>query len=131
MAGDCRRGGGGSTAWETFSYEGNPALGGLKDGVGLLLDLGGVQKVQQVTVALQGTGTALELRAAPKTASVPPAESAQDYRLLETVTDAGSRAVFRLEQPRPARYLLLWLTSLPPEDSDSYRGKVAEVKVFG
>lgn len=120
-----------STAWETLRYDGNPALGGLKGGVGLLLDLGRVQDVQRVTVALRGAGTAVELRAAPATATIAPIDSAQDYRLLATVAAAGSSAPFELRKPVPTRYLLVWLTSLPPESEDSYRGGVAEVKVYG
>jgi len=73
----------------------------------------------------------VELRAAPEEAAVAPAASAQDYRLVGTVADAGTTALFRLQQPAPTRYLLVWLTSLPPEGADTYRGRVAEVKVYG
>ncbi len=120
-----------STAWETLTYRGDPALAGLKDGVGLLLDLGRVQEVRSVRVELQGEGTTVELRAAPEEAAVAPAASAQDYRLVGTVADAGTTALFRLQQPVSTRYLLVWLTSLPPEGADTYRGRVAEVKVYG
>lgn len=120
-----------STVWETQTYFGNPALGGQKDGVGLLLDLGSVQEVRSVEVVLQGTGTSLELRATPPTATVAPSQSAQDYRLVSSVAEAGIDANFRLRSPVPTRYLLVWLTALPPEDAGSYRGRVAEVRVYG
>lgn len=120
-----------ATAWETLTYYNNPALGGEKDGVGLLLDLGRIHDVRLVTVDLEGTGTSLELRAASSSAAVPPSGSAQDYRLLGTVSDAGSSAVFRLKKPVTTRYLLVWLTRLPPEGANSFRGGVAEVKVLG
>jgi putative peptidoglycan lipid II flippase len=119
-----------ATAWETLDYYDDPGMG-QKDGVGLLLDLGTVHDVSLVKVALQGTGTSLELRAARASAAVAPANSAKQYRLLGTVTDAGSSAVFRLKQPFSTRYLLVWLTSLPPDGTAVYRGRVAEVKVFG
>ncbi len=120
-----------ATAWETYSYDGNSALGGLKDGVGLLLDLGRAQDVRSVTVGLQGIGTTLELRAASPTATQAPAESAGQYRLLGTATDAGMSATFELKKPAHTRFLLVWLTALPVEDSNSFRGRVSEVKVFG
>lgn len=120
-----------STSWETLTYRGDPALAGLKEGVGLLLDLGRVQEVRSVRVELQGEGTTVELRAAPEEAAVAPAASAQDYRLVGTVANAGTTALFRLQQPASTRYLLVWLTSLPPEGADTYRGRVAEVKVYG
>ena len=37
-----------ATAWSTLEYRGSPAFGNLKDGVGLLLDLGGAQEVAGV-----------------------------------------------------------------------------------
>ena len=119
-----------STVWETFTYRGNPALGGLKDGVGLLFDLGRRKAVRSVTVELQGAPTTVELRAAPVEATVAPQQSAQDYRLLGTVVATGNSAEFRLPQPVQTRYLLVWLTSLPPEAEGLYRGRVAEVKVY-
>jgi serine/threonine protein kinase len=120
-----------ATAWQTLTYYNNPALGGEKSGVGLLLDLGRVHDVRLVTVDLEGTGTSLQLRAAPASAAVAPSDSDQQYRLLGTVSDAGSSAVFRLKQPVSTRYLLVWLTRLPPEGANSFRGGVAEVKVLG
>ena len=82
-------------------------------------------------MALDGQGTNLELRAAPESAATAPTGSAEDYRLLEAIEDAGSTATFALDQPVRTRFLLVWLTSLPPETSTTYRGKVADVEVLG
>nr|MBA3310296.1 hypothetical protein [Nocardioidaceae bacterium] len=119
------------TAWETLRYDNDPALGGLKPGVGLVLDLGGVTPVRQVVVALQGLGTAVQLRAAPQSATVAPTGSAAAYPLLDTVESAGTEVEFTFAQPVRTRFLLVWLTSLPPEGTGSYRGRVAELEVLG
>lgn len=120
-----------STAWETLNYFNNPALGGLKGGVGLVLDLGSVRDIGRVTVTLQGSPTSLQLRAAPPSDQTAPMQSANQYRRLGTVRRAGTKAVFALKQPVATRYVLIWLTSLPPDGPNTYRGRVAEVKVFG
>jgi putative peptidoglycan lipid II flippase len=120
-----------TTAWETLRYDNNPELGGIKDGVGLILDLGQAQTVSRVSTTLLGEGTDLELRVAPESAGTPPSGSAEEYRLVDEVLDAGTDVTFDLDQPVRTRYVLLWLTKLPPETSDTFRGRVADVEVRG
>jgi putative peptidoglycan lipid II flippase len=120
-----------ATAWQTVTYYGNPALGGIKDGVGLVLDLGANHNVSRVDVMLTGSPTNLQLRAAPASASVAPASSAHQYRLVASRKDAGTSVAFHLRQPVSTRFLLVWLTSLPPDGANAYRGGVSEIKVFG
>ncbi len=121
-----------STSWTTLRYDLNPQLGGLKPGVGLVLDLGGVKTVRRVVVDLGGTGTTVELRAAgPHVTGAPPTRSADDYRLVATLTNVGSQAVFTLDRPVQTRYLLVWLTRLPPIGNNRYRGSISGIKVTG
>jgi putative peptidoglycan lipid II flippase len=111
------------TAWTTSSYKRRPDLGGLKPGVGLVLDLGLVTSVRAVTVDLVGSGTNLELRAADQQGT-----TADDYVAVASATDARREVVLEPDDAIEARYLLLWLTSLPPDGSD-YRGGISEVTV--
>lgn len=110
------------TAWRTLRY---PTGGGR--GVGLLLDLGRVRTVSGVDVALVGSGS-VELRSPGIAASPPPGLDA--YGVL---TRASSRAgEARLRAPRPvlARYLVVWLTNLPP-DGGGFRGGIRTITVHG
>lgn len=118
------------TAWETESYFGDPRLGGQKPGVGLILDLGRAEEVSQVKVTLQGDGTSLQLRAAPEDAAAPPATAGNAYTLLDGATDQGTNVTLAPQTSVSTRYLLVWLTSLPP-DGANYRGRIAEIKVLG
>jgi hypothetical protein len=111
------------TAWTTSSYKRRPDLGGLKPGVGVVLDLGSATTVRTVTVDLVGSGTSLELRAADEMGA-----TAADYQPVASATDAGRRAVLEPEDTVQARYLLIWLTSLPADGSD-FRGGIREVTV--
>ncbi|MGH3447453.1 MAG: protein kinase family protein, partial [Nocardioidaceae bacterium] len=102
-----------STSWETMAYYGDPELGGLKSGVGLVLDLGKTQKVGRVSLDLVGKPTSVQLRAAPASATSAPTSSASDYTMLGSHKAAGSNATFTLDKPARTRYLLVWFTSLP------------------
>src|SRR5207342_3283873 len=46
-----------ATSWGTLTYRGNPKLGGLKSGVGLIIDLGKVVGASSVEVTFVGTPT--------------------------------------------------------------------------
>lgn len=120
-----------TTAWDTKTYFNHADLGGLKDGVGIVLDLGQVRTVDKVEVTLVGTGTDVELRAAPQSAGSAPTDSAEQYTAVGQLSGAGSDAVFTLDQPVQTRFLLIWLTSLPHVGGDQYRGGVADVTVTG
>lgn len=158
-----------ATAWTTQTYYGSPALGGLKDGVGLVVDLGSVREVRTVGLDLLGRGTDLQVRAAvvpagtavgsPGSAS-PPARLDGFPVMLGSASDTGSSVAVRAPEPVTTRYLLVWLTSLPPvsptatvpgagdgsggtaldpgrtgpggpSGPTAYRGGVAEVRVSG
>jgi hypothetical protein len=121
------------TAWTTKTYETSPRLGNQKEGVGLVFDLGSVQTVTSVDVGLLDGGTSLELRATgPEvTGSDYPTDSGTSYALVDSVTGADSDARFELDQPIETRYLLVWLTSLPPVDAAHWRGGITDILVTG
>lgn len=113
------------SAWPTKTYNDPFGPSGLKDGVGLLLDLGEVRDVSSVEVTVQGGATDLELRVAEDAG-----DAVEDYELVGTAGDVFPTAVIRPDGDVRARYLLLWLTALPAQDG-GYRGEVAEVAVTG
>jgi len=115
------------TGWRTLTYRGNPQLGGLKSGVGIVLDLGSEQVVGSVEVHLVGSPTSLELFATAPGVDDPPAELSETRRVTGVTAD-GSTAVLRVEPAQRTRFLLVWLTSLP-EVTGGYRGEIAEVTV--
>jgi putative peptidoglycan lipid II flippase len=119
------------TRWKTVRYIGDPKLGGLKRGVGLIVDLGKPAEVSEVDLRLSGKGTNLDIRVPKKnTASVtkPPMSSDSQWRTVGKQAKAGSSATIRLEDPVTTRFVLVYLTSLPKEGS-GYRGGIYEVEV--
>jgi hypothetical protein len=115
------------TGWRTLTYRDNPQLGGLKSGVGLILDLGSEQEVGSVEVKLVGSPTDIELYATAPGVDDPPAELA-DARRLTGITADSTTAVLRVEPDQRTRFLVVWLTKLP-KVSGGYRGEIAEVTV--
>lgn len=112
------------TAWITKTYDDPFGPGGLKDGVGLVLDLGETRDVSRVVVRVLGGPTDLEVRVAQDAG-----DALEDYELLAGPAAADPRAVVEATEAVSARYVVVWLTSLPPADDGGYRGEVAEVTV--
>jgi hypothetical protein len=115
-----------STAWQTMTYYGNPQFGLLKEGVGLVVDLGAPEEVSSVVVTLQGRPTSLEILAAPDGAGQP--DNVDNLQRVAGAQDVGGRTVLDLDEPVTTQYLVVWLTSLPPVE-DGFRGRIAEIVV--
>jgi hypothetical protein len=112
-----------STVWTTKEYFDPFGPNGLKTGVGLVLDLGSPQQIGSVTVRTVGA-TDFEVRAADEQGAV-----LDDYTSVDDpVRNAVGRAVVVPPKELHARYVLVWLTSLPAVNG-RYRGQIAEVTV--
>ncbi len=116
-----------ATSWTTLTYRGNPALGGLKDGVGLLVDLGRDVEVGSVRVQLKGAPTTFEVYTAAKDISQFPT-SLDALTKVGGATATGERATVTLDPTPTTRYVLVWLTRLPAADG-GYRGEVTDITV--
>ncbi|MCW2782765.1 MAG: serine/threonine protein kinase [Marmoricola sp.] len=116
-----------ATFWPTSTYRGNPKLGGLKTGVGLIIDLGSSQQVGSLEVDLLGSPTGLQIFAtSPGVTSLP--TGLDGLTSIGQNGSAGTTALFRFAKKPTTRFLVVWLTSLP-KVSGGYRGEIAEVKV--
>jgi len=114
-----------STMWTTKTYRQQFGPSGLKEGVGLVLDLGKTETVRSLAIALRGSGTDLELRVADQRS-----DQLEDYKVVAQASGESGLAEVRLDEPVQARYLLVWLTALPAEGS-GYQGSIAEIGVRG
>ncbi|MEU9995594.1 protein kinase family protein [Streptomyces sp. NPDC050848] len=113
-----------STSWQTSIYYGYSNFGRLKEGVGLVLDLGTVQEISKVEVAFQGA-TSVQLRTAPESASSQPT-SADAFTTVDS--DSGTQVALTADKPVKTRYVLVWLTDLPGS-GQGYRGKITDIKI--
>ena len=113
------------TSWRTQTYLQQLGPGGLKTGVGLVLDLGGSGEVGEVALTLVGQPMAVSVyvtETAPRgVRGLTPAASA---------TADGTDLEIALDEPATGRFVTVWLTSLPAVEG-GFRGAVAEVEVLG
>jgi hypothetical protein len=117
-----------TTAWHTVTYYGRADLGGLKPGVGLVVDLGQIRKIRSVVVGLTGTGTSLDLETT--TDELRP-DSLTGFTEVADATRAGSQVTLTAPGPVRARWVLLWLTSLPQVGAGQYQGGISSITVRG
>jgi putative peptidoglycan lipid II flippase len=97
----------------------------LKHGTGLLLSLGHQVTVTSVRLDLgQYTGAALQLRAGNGAAF-------QDLPVVATASNAGGVLRLTLHHPVTAKYLLIWITVLPPDGAGHYQASLSHVVVSG
>ena len=108
-----------STAWSTVTYRGSPEFGNLKDGIGIVYDLGSEQALAGIGVT--GTvGTAVQVRVGDQ-----PEGDLESYEVVgEGALGLGADLSF--DEPVTTRYVLLWVTRLAPSDR-GFSAEVAEV----
>ena len=116
-----------STFWTTDSYN-SPDLGGIKDGVGLVLSLRREQEVAGVRFEAPVTGWRFRVYAS---------DEADAFDLGDPIRSTDAEDTFRAEEenevvfePVRARYVMLWIIDLAQSDG-GYRAQVSEAELFG
>ena len=105
-----------STSWYTQHYA-SASFGNLRNGAGLLFDLGRPVAVKTLTLRLSVPGVAVQVRAANSTGSIMSAQKVGGA--------ANAPSQLSLHPTTTARYWLVWFTQLAPNDG-AYRAGVAE-----
>lgn len=121
-----------TTAWTTVTYA-SRNLGGLKDGVGLQLDLGREQAIGGIELRLVGRGSDLQVwaaRAATDPRGGPPETPDPDdpragYQRLAGVRGASDLVTWRFAPAVSTDRVVIWLKAVPPA-GDSFQGGVVE-----
>lgn len=110
-----------STGWTSDTYK-SPAWGGLKKGLGLLVDLGGDKTVHSATLRIGGQGAAISVYAL----------TSKDSLTGSTVLArrSGAEGTFTLSFAKPAttQYVAVWF-STPGRFNDGYRAEVDDVRL--
>jgi hypothetical protein len=114
-----------STAWSTDIYHGNAHFGSLKDGVGLLIDLGRSKNVDTARLLMSAAGANIEIRAGDDR----PAE-ADDLPIVGSREDSPASLTLRLTTAVTARYWLIWVTSLPQTSAGDYSLAISELALL-
>ncbi len=106
-----------ANAWHTEFYLNNPVFGGLRNGIGLLLDMGKAVTLSSVQLTFgptAGTNLTIEIGNQP---GVTPGPS---YTKIAKEKNAGSGTqTFQTKGSASGRYVLIWITKLPPLSGSS------------
>jgi hypothetical protein len=115
--------GGSAEGWQSSWYT-TPAFGDLKQGTGLLVDMGAVVSMTSVAIQLGPLpGAAIELGVGDE-----PVMGAMHR--VQQVTGAGGRVVLPFTAVK-ARYFLIWFTKLPPDGAGTYQATIRGIAVQG
>ena len=96
------------TAWTTSTYS-NASFGGLKPGVGLLVDFGRPTSVSQVGLGFTMAGSTVQLRAGDVLGA-----NEQALPVVASQSSVATAITLQVAPPVPHRYWLVWITQLPP-----------------
>ncbi len=121
-----------STFWHTSYYVGNPVFGGLKKGTGLLLDMGRAVRLSQVAVQF-GTTCCDHVQIEIGNDGNPVASALSTFTVLQSSATARGNTTFNVTSNATGRYVLIWLTYLPPltGSANQYQAQIYNVVVRG
>jgi hypothetical protein len=111
-----------ATAWSTQYYLGNPKFGGLKNGSGLLLDMGKTVKLSSVTVTFGSTPGANVSIMIGNDGSADPGSVSSFATVAQQDGVPGGTTTFDVHSSGSGRYVLIWFTKLPPKASGGPSG---------
>jgi cytoskeletal protein RodZ len=113
-----------ATPWYTDWYA-TSDFGHLQAGTGLLLDMGRTVTISSVRLSLGAArGASLELRVGSRPVLA-------DLHTVATASGASGTVELSLKSSARARYLLIWFTKLPPDNSGTYQASIYAVTIRG
>jgi len=104
-----------ATFWSTEHY----TNGFFKPGVGIVLDAGRRRRIARVLVSTNETGSRAEIQLADSPTG--------PYRVVSADRALTGTTAFALKRGASGRYVLVWLTAVPPATGE---GHVTEVRAF-
>jgi len=113
-----------TTDWTTQFYDNNAVFGGLKNGSGLILNMGHAVKLSSVTVTFgPEPGANVQIKLGTPAGPVPPPSSSPSTGeawadSMTTVSQqnnvAAGSVTFSVNSQASGQYVLIWFTKLPP-----------------
>ena len=127
------------TFWATSWYLGNPVFGGLKQGSGLILDMGRTVRLRSVTVTFGPTpGLNVDIKIGNSSAQAPGNDAvgqatADAMSRVASESDVYGTVTFTINSNATGRYVLIWFTKLPhwTGHPNKYQEQIYNVVVRG
>jgi serine/threonine protein kinase len=121
-----------STAWHTSYYLSYSTFGNLKKGTGLILDMGRQVRLSQVVVQF-GTTCCTDAEIEIGNQSTPSPAALSSFTALQSSAKAAGSTTFNVTKQATGRYVLIWITNLPPlaGSQGEYEAMIYNVVVHG
>jgi hypothetical protein len=121
-----------STFWHTDFYLNHPTLGNLKAGTGLILDMGKQVRLSQVVVQF-GASCCTDVEIEIGNDNTPVPSALNSFTKVASSTTAHGSTTFDVSSTTTGRYVLIWMTRLPPlaGTGNQYQAQVYNVVVRG
>jgi len=121
-----------STFWHTDYYFTYPALGNLKKGTGLILDMGKQVRLRQVVVQF-GASCCADVEIEIGNDNTPVPATLSTFTAVASSTSAHGSTTFNVTGSATGRYVLIWITRLPPlaGTTNQYEAQIYNVVVRG
>ena len=114
-----------ATAWTTLTYESTPEFGNLKDGVGVMFDLGAEHTINAVELSTTLPGSSVQVRV-----GMEPGGSLDSYPMVGALDPFDATGSVPLAEPVQGRFVLIWFVRLVEAD-DGFQAALAECRVVG
>ena len=108
-----------STFWHTSYYLGHQ-FGNLKKGTGLIIDMGKTVRLSQLTVQF-GTGCCTHVLIEVGNSNTSSATALSTFTQVQSSSAAQGSTTFNVTKQAAGRYVLIWITDLPPLDGSTGR----------
>jgi flagellar basal body-associated protein FliL len=121
-----------STAWHTDYYFGEPTFGNLKKGTGLILDMGKPVRLSQVMVQF-GSSCCTHVEIEIGNDDTPAPSALNTFTELQGSATAAGPTTFNVTKNATGRYVLIWITYLPPRvgNPSQYESLIYNVTLRG
>jgi hypothetical protein len=115
--------------WSSQQYL-SAALGGLKPGTGLILDMGHTVRLSSVTIRF-GTNVGADVQLKLGTSEVRSKGNLDSMATVASKNDIGGTFTFPVTSKATGRYLVIWFTKMPPIGGGKYMAQVFSVSARG
>jgi len=118
--------------WHTSYYLNYPALGNLKKGTGLILDMGRQVRLSQVVVQF-GSSCCAHVQIEIGNNNDPVPGTLATFTPVQSTTSAAGTTTFSVTSTTAGRYVLIWITYLPPlaGSANQFEAQIYNVVVHG
>lgn len=121
-----------STCWTTQYYIGHSNFGNIKRGVGVILNLGQVKKVNSILLNMSDGSYTFDVRylSAGQSTLNSAVDKEDNYTVAREVknTNGGDIKIDNLSIT--TQYILIWLKSIPQIHDGNYQGRICDIKIM-